>query len=238
MHQASALDLVIAAPTLDGPAEARGSAVWNDRKIDLRVEIGELGALIEGRASSLAIAIAGPLTAEYAGTLSPAAETVMAGRLVARAASLRAVAEWLGIALAKELRGLGNVAFEIEVAVARQSVALAKAMLALETLRATGDLRIATGGVRPAVSGRLDIERVDLAAFRAPATTPASASARPGRQGWNTMPIRPPALDAVDLDLAVGIGALAIDAVKTGRVAAAVVLREGRLVADVKEAAL
>jgi AsmA protein len=123
------------------------------------------------------------------------------------------------------------------------------ASLSLDTIKATGSVALDSAGVRPSVTGRLDVDRLDLNPYLPPETgskagtedgaaAPAPA-ASPAKSGdWSDAPLDLSPLKSADMDFALSTGGLQYRKIQVGKSALGLRLKDGRFEADLTELAL
>ena len=114
------INLALALPDLASPLEATGSAVWNEEKMDLTINLGSLQALMDGKSTSLVTAVVSKfITMDFNGTIASAGGFGMTGTVEAKSPSIRGLAGWTGNALAPG-NGLGEFAVSAKMRFCRQ----------------------------------------------------------------------------------------------------------------------
>ena len=245
-----AIDLALTLHSLDQPLAVKGGLTWHGQAITLALDVAKPRALFEGKSSAAGISIAGaPLKLSFAGNFATAGTT---GTLDLTSPSVRELAGWAG---GKPLvfagSGLGPLSIKATVAAAGGSVALTQATLALDATKAAGELSVATGGARPALKGRLNVETLDLGPYmppeggsaaagdKAPADkAPADKAPGAGKAGWSDEAIDASALKALDADFTLTATAIKARRLEIGRSAITLALHDGRLTADLADLTL
>ena len=194
---------------LDQPFSATGTATWNKEPVTLALRIAAPGALLAGKPGAVEVKLtAAPVNLTFAGELHGLPPTRSEGSIDITSPSLRRLAAWVGSPVTMPGPLLGPLAIKGRIKAAGTDYAFTEAVLALDALRATGDLKLATGGPRLALAGRLVTGPLDLNPYLpeptpAPATKPAAA-AKPAAadEGWSEAPIDLAALHGFDATLA------------------------------------
>ncbi|MEI6558751.1 MAG: AsmA family protein [Rhodospirillaceae bacterium] len=243
---AEAINLTLDLKSLDEPLVARGGLTWHGQAVTLDLTVAKPRALIEGRGSAAGISVsAAPVTLAFTGELAGAGGT--AGALELTASSARALAGWAGgKPLAFAGSGLGPLSLKARLAAGGGKIALTQAVIGLDAVKAVGELSVVTGGARPALRGRLDLETLDLAPYLAPEGRGAAADSRPAgggkagdsRPGWSEETIDASALKAFDAEVSLTVAAIRLRRFEVGRSVLALSVRDGRLTADLSELAL
>lgn len=161
-QDATAITMRLGLKSVTQPLEAAGSLVWKSEKIDLDATMTSLKSIIEERPAKLALTMTSrPLTATYSGTVL-AKDTVEAdGAVTAKAASVKALAAWLGTGL-PPVPGFGPLDFKSQVRATGKVVTLSNASLSLDGATGTGQLSIDTAPERPYIKGALKLSELDL----------------------------------------------------------------------------
>ena len=229
------VDLALTLASLDQPLSARGGLTWHGQPVHLELEVANPRAVIEGRGSAAGVKVeAEPVRLSFSGDLTGAGG--VAGALALSSPSLRGLAGWAGgKPLAFAGGGLGPLSIKAKVAAAGGTVALTEAALALDSVRATGDLTVATGGARPALKGRLDVGALDITPYLPPEGASAGAAAS---GDWSDAPIDASALKAADADLALTVAGITLRRLVIGRSALGLAVHDGHLAADLTELSL
>lgn len=232
-------------PGLSEPFAAKGSAVWNGKKIDLDVASDTLAPLLEGGASKLEAKISSePITFSYAGEMSAPSPLKLAGTVDLDIPSVRELAAWAGQPLEFPGEGFGPFSAKGQLGVTDKRIALNEAQIRFDAIEGNGALAAETGGARPKITARLDVETLDVNPYLPPETEAegggqAADSGGGEAQGdWSDEPIELAPLKLVDADLSFSAGAIKVRKIEIGKSALTVKLNEGVLTADLSELAL
>ena len=242
------VDFALTLDSLDRPLSARGGLTWHGQPVRLELEVATPRGVIEGRGSTAGVKVAAePVQLSFSGDLTAAGG--VAGALALSSPSLRGLAGWAGgKPLAFAGGGLGPLSIKARVAAAGGTVALTEAALALDSVRANGELTVVTGGARPTVRGRLDVGALDLSPYLPPEGGGGGESRKPAAGGagggggaaaasgdWSDAPIDASALKAADADLTLTVAGITLRRLVIGRSALGLALHDGRLAADLTE---
>jgi AsmA protein len=223
-YEISALNLELAADDREGPVAVEGALTW--RGVGLRVSgtASPLRTILAGQPVDLSLKVSGmPVEAAYAGSLTLKGGITSDGRISLKAASARALADWLGIAWTAGSSG-DALAVSAKMTSADAQVTLSSIEASLGDATAAGSLSLDLKG-RPRVSGKLQLSEVDLNSLLArrgrpqdaPAPPPSAGSTPPERaKGWSEDAIDLRLLRLADAELAVSVGGLVYKDVKTG----------------------
>jgi AsmA protein len=162
-YEVAAISARVELASLARPLDAKGSFVWSQEKIDFDGKLTSAADFLQQRPAKLALSITGaPVTLSYDGSLTLVADALSAeGAVNGSAASLRALAHWLGTEL-PPARGYREVSFAGRLNAAREALRLSDAKLSLDGATATGTIAVATSGARPHVVADLKVSRLNL----------------------------------------------------------------------------
>ncbi|TAN57543.1 MAG: AsmA family protein, partial [Magnetospirillum sp.] len=184
------------------------------------------------------------------GTAKGGSAAGVAGDLDLGVPSVRNLAAWAGSPIAMAGTGLGPLAVKGKLAAGATRIAFTQATIDIDAIKSKGDVAINTGGTKPAIKGRLDVEMLDLNPYlppdgaaasskgAAPAGGPAGKAHPAAQSGWSDAPIDASGLKAADVDFALTCGGIVVKKIKVGKSALKIALHDGRLVADLTELAL
>jgi AsmA protein len=186
-RSATGVALSVALPRAAGPLSATGTAIYNGENIRLALSVESLDALRDGRHSAVTLDIASPRgNFGFRGDVVGSGAVKASGALPLSLPSLRDFLAWTQIASGGSA---GPVWIDGEAEFGGPKLTLSHAIIALDGSTARGALTVERGGARPIISGRLDIDRLDLDAGRKERQTVAPADASPTSSG----PASPPA---------------------------------------------
>ncbi|HUC60715.1 MAG TPA: AsmA family protein [Alphaproteobacteria bacterium] len=236
-------------PDMAGPFGIDGQLDWNGQTVKLGIKGQALGKVLAGGGTPVALSIASaPVSFGFDGKLGTLEPLALLGTVKLDVPSVRDLARWAGSPIAGGGHGFGKLAIEGQLALAGTRVAFSNASVALDDMKGTGEVTLETGGARPAIYAKLDLDRLDLNTYAAtpPSTAaatpplaarkPAQAGAAPGaRAQWSNAPIDFSALKSVDATLGLTLGALEAEKVKIGKSRLEATLKDGVLSADLAE---
>lgn len=245
VFEASDINMAVSLPDLDSPFSAEGTLVWNGATLDLAAGSGKLRDLMAGRATPVRLALKSELVnLVYDGSVTNAEPARIDGRIDIDVPSVRELAAWTGNPI-EGGSGLGLLRIEGKIAGTPTSFAFTEAAISLDEMNATGDLSADLGEAKPYLSGRLDVDRIDLNAYLPPdagaSPEEAKAEAAPaaeGPAGWSDEPIELDGLKAANADFALSVGAIQVREIKIGKTALTTSLKDGLLTLDLTELAL
>ncbi|CAA7626750.1 AsmA family protein [Magnetospirillum sp. SS-4] len=254
-QEVSGINLQVGLKSLDSPLSAKGGLTWNGKAVQIDLGIDSLKALMDGGATKMALSVdSEPVTLGFKGSAKGGTAAGVDGDLDLNVPSVRTLAAWAGAPIAMAGSGLGPLAIKGHLAAAGTRVAFTKAAIGLDAIKASGDVTVDTGGIRPNIRGRLDVDMLDLNPYLPPEdAAPAKAggggaggggketppqSQTQAKAGWSDDPIDASGLKAADVDFALSCAGINIRKIKVGKSALKLALKDGRMVADLTELAL
>jgi len=252
--QLTGINMTLSLPSLEQPFTAKGSAVWDGEKATLSLQIDKPGALQSGGASPVAITFAAkPLNFAFKGDATGATLAKLSGGIDLSIPSVRGLAKWVGVAFDAPGTGFGQMTLSGKIDKQADKIAFSNAVIALDAIKATGALNLDTGGAKPILSGRLDVDKLDVNPYLPPETkgggTASSGGAAPGGSapapaagaksaGWSDAPIDLSPLKLANADFNLSANAILYRKIQVGRSALALHLKDGRFEADLTQMAL
>jgi AsmA protein len=253
--QLTGINMTLSLPSLDQAFAAKGSAVWNGEKATLTIQIDKPGTLQRGGASPVAITFAAtPINFAFKGDATGATLSKLAGGIDLSIPSVRGLAKWAGIAFDAPGTGFGRMTLSGKINKDASKIAFTNAVIALDAIKATGALTVDTGGAKPVLSGRLDVDKLDVNPYLPPETKSASSSggasgsapsgvapATPSSAksaGWSDAPIDLSPLKLANADFELSANSILYRKIQIGRSALALHLKDGRFEADLSQMAL
>jgi AsmA protein len=239
-EQVSAINLAVHLPSIDTPLTAKGDLKWQGKTIDLGLDLAKPRALLDGSVSDLNLTVsADPMKVAFKGSIDNGKGAV-SGDVDLGVGSVRNLVQWMTTQpLPAPSGGFGPLSVKGRLAAGNASVSFTKAAIALDTIKAAGDVSVDTSAARPAVRGRLDVETLDLTPYLPPEDKSATAkSSAGGRKDWSDEAIDATGLKALDLDFVLSVQAVKARTVQIGRSAVKMVINNGHLTADLTDLAL
>lgn len=249
-YTVEAINLKLELPNLDSPFRADGGLTWNGKPVKLTVDLTSPRAMLDGKASDLALAVNADLVRfDFKGNASNGNPAKVDGALSLNVPNVRSLAAWVGQPLTVAGSGLGPFELKGKLVAAGPKVSFTGAELSLDAIRARGDVSLDSSGKVPYVKAKLDTNTIDLNSYMPPSTAPSStgrSSSTPDAatptartsEGWSTEPIDLSGLRAANADLALSVEGLIIRKIKIGQGHLGVQLQNGKLIADLTDLAL
>lgn len=237
------IGLSLAFPGLDRPVALEGTAQWNGEAVKVSFTGAKPGALLAGEESAVELKLAAaPLEMAFAGTVLGLPPRLSAGTVSITSPSLRRLATWLGRPIAMPGETLGPLSIKGRLASKPGQVVFEEATIALDAIRAKGNLTVVTDRPRPTLSGLLDISVLDLnpylpeagarAGKAAPAAKPAAPAPAAAEEGWSDAPLDFAVLHAFDAEIGLFADQILWRKLRLDRSAFRLVLKGGKLEAD------
>ncbi|HTZ36385.1 MAG TPA: AsmA family protein [Stellaceae bacterium] len=233
-HTVHALDMTLSLPGPDGPLAASGSAAAGGDTVRFAATLAAPHALVDGGATPAVATLDAPRgTVEFAGRLFGKGELQAAGRLALKTPSLRRLVAW-ALPSAAPRAPSGGLALSAQAELAGGRLVLSGLQAQFDGTQASGTLTLAAGAERPAVTGRLAFDRLDLthgSGRRASTAPPDPAPPHPASpstdaapspdqastaEPWSDRPFDLAALKLVDAELALTADAVRCRGVELG----------------------
>lgn len=154
-------DITSAIAGLDQPMRVAGSIRYNDRPVEVQIDIARPGAASRGELTPISIEIESDLiTATFAGqTVATSGE--IAGNVRASGQSLRDLTAWAGSPIQGGV-GFGQFAVSGRLVVGGGAYEFSNAGFAVDLVRGRGDFILSEVRGKPYLSGRLELFDFDL----------------------------------------------------------------------------
>ncbi len=259
--QLTGINMKLSLPSLDEPFAAKGDAVWDGEKATLTLQIDKPGTVQRGGASPVAITFAAaPINFAFKGDATGVALSKLTGGIDLSIPSVRGLAKWAGVAFDAPGTGFGQMTLSGKIDKQSDKIAFSGAVITLDAIKATGALTVDTSGAKPALSGRLDVDKLDVNPYLssenkrggssttasnssagAPpasggAAAPAASSAK--SSGWSDAPIDVSPLKLANADFDLSANSILYRKIQIGKSALALHLKDGRFEADLSQIAL
>jgi AsmA protein len=237
VEEVSAINLRLTGKSLASPIEAKGDVALRGDKLAIDARLGSPKALLEERPSRFSLALASQrVGGRFDGSLSLSKGPQLDGNLKLDSRSLRALAQWLGVAVGPGER-LAGFTMEAELKTGPTWLALNNAKARLDDVNVSGSANLDLVAGRPSLKANLRFGAVDLNAYLprddAAAAAPQPAATRTGpqvrgftrRSGWSENPIDLAALGLLDVEARIALASLVYGDVKLGATQLGLALR-------------
>ncbi len=239
--EVTAVNMTVSLPGLDDPLKADGELTWNGEEIDVDLGVENPRKLLEGMTTPVALKVSSkPVTLSYEGQVTHAEPLRVEGDVTLDVPSLRKLAAWTGNPLEIGGSGLGPFSLKGVLALSGPKVSFTDAEIVLDEIRGKGEVSVDTGGAKPDIRARLDVDTLDLNPYLGgkdgkQASEKPKAGAKQGPGDWSDDPIDLSALDAVNADLAFSAESIRVQEIEIGRSALKVTLKDGLLIVDLSK---
>jgi AsmA protein len=224
------VDIGIDTTSLEEPFAVAGAATYKGHRLELAAKLADLGAALKQTETPASLSISSDtIKMNLDGAVG--GKTTAAGKLHLETPSLRQFASWMDVPLPAG-KGLGALTLDATVAVEPGTFSASDMKLALDGMNLAGDLRLMTGGSKPAIGGKLSVDRLDLNPYMTAETGTSNAtSATPARAEADSSdtPISFDILKAINADLALSVGRLLVRNLEVQKAQITVMLQDGVL---------
>jgi AsmA protein len=244
----------LALPDLASPMQMSGNADWNGKTVSVALDLAQPRQFLSGAKTAVTVNLTAPaLKFDFKGTAASAAEVALDGDTALDISSLRELATWTGGSLPPTSGGLATLKIGGKLALAGARVKFTDAEIALDTIKAKGDLAVDASGQKPVLNGKLDVDKLDLNPYLPP-SQPAAVAAKPaaapgvptpapatapaqavGGAGWSDQPIDVSGLKAANADFALTVGGIVFKKITIGKSALTLQLKDSKLAADLTQ---
>lgn len=151
--------------TASAPVRGRGRMIWRDEPVALTLSLPDPLQLVAGGASALRFNLAATtLRIAFAGEARSGGVFTLDGKATVFTPSLRRTVRWMGFPMDVGAT-LGPAGIEGDVLISGRTIAFDNAAAELDGNRATGNLALVLAGERPALTGALASQRIDVTAY-------------------------------------------------------------------------
>lgn len=243
------IDTSLALPTFDGPFKARGGLTYKAERINLTLDLAKPRAFMDGEQSALGLSLRSALMkASFDGTMAGnlAGKGLLAqgsGSMEVDVPSMRKLAKWLGEDMPPG-KGYGPLSVSGQATAKGNRLGFTDAKLRVDEMTGTGAVAVDIGGARPAVTGNLAVNKLDLLPYQdtsvsqAEKATSGAATGSAGEEGWSTEPLDFSALKLLDADLTLTANEIITNTIKTGKARVTVSIINGLMNANLRELGL
>jgi AsmA protein len=220
------LDLALKLTSLQGPLELKGHADWRGERVELAAFIKSPQELA-GAGSALDLNLSTPrLTLAFTGYGAVRNGAEVAGQIDLKAASIAEFAGFTGATTKSSVAG--PLVVDGAVSLSHGLLALKKARLSIDGMKAAGDVSVDLTQPIARFSARLGIDRLEIDRY-APFGKQSGNESGEGVEAWSTTPIDFSALKAIDAAASLQVGELVYGGVIARDVAIETTLTRGVL---------
>lgn len=238
------VNLRLSLPDLDAPFNADGGITWHGEAIDLTIDIARPRALLNNQATTLVAKIdTKHLALSFDGQATGGPSMRIEGKTDLKTPSVRALADWTGSPIDMDGDVLGPLSVAGIVTVAQPVIAFRDATIAIDAIRANGNLELNTGGAVPRIKGNLDVAALDTNPYLGGGSEGSSAGGGGGGQtqgsdDWSDEPIDLSALKSINADFTLRVESILVQSIQIGKTAVRLTVEGGLMTADLTEMAL
>jgi len=240
-------DIDATLPDLKSPLHVKGAATYRNKRLTLDVGLDRPLDFFNGRASSGQISLqADDFTVKADGSFATQG-TLLKGDIDASTPALAEVLAWARNTPERKLP-FEKISFTGEARLTNDEIILQKANLALDVVKASGDLDVEFAAkpvifARLSVQNKLNLDRFTGGSNEAPAPPAPSGEAKPAvssgnNEAWDTKPLDFSGLNTVNADLKLQTQGFSLRGTEVGPSALAVQLADGNLHFTSSEASL
>jgi AsmA protein len=161
-REITGLDMAVQLTSVDDPVQLRGSLNVDGQPLTFDADLGSLRGFFEGQETSLNLALGGDLmTARFDGRIPAGEDFAVDGYVETAIASMRELAAFAGTDLppGEQLQNFDAAGALIYTP---DRITLDDASVTLDAMTGTGNLSVDLSGMRPNISGQLDIPLLDV----------------------------------------------------------------------------
>jgi AsmA protein len=238
-------NLRLSLPDLDRPFNVDGALGWHGEAVNLTVNVARPRALLDNQTTDLKASVETKhLTLSFDGKVTGGTPLRLEGTTDLKSPSIRELAAWAGSPIEMPGNTLGPLGVVGTVKVAQPIIAFTGAQIAIDAIRANGNVELNTGGAVPRITGNLDVAALDTNPYMGGAPASGGGAARAGAdqsQGngdWSDDPIDLSGLKAVDADFTLRVESILVQGIRIGQSALRLTVQGGLMTADLTEMAL
>lgn len=241
------IGMTVKLPDMESPFALDGRFDWNGQTVKLEAKGRALGKILAGAGSPLGLSLSSqPIDLSFDGKLGKLQPLALDGGVKLKVPSVRKLAAWAGSPLAGE-RGFGPLSIEGKLALAGKRISFTDAAVALDDMKGKGEVSLETGGAKPVVTAKLDLDHLDLNTYgtktKQASTAERGGNAPPQKAGtgkaalsdWSDEPIDASPLKSLNADLGLSVGAIEVEEIKIGKSRLEAKLKDGLLMANLAE---
>lgn len=230
-YEVSDVNIKLELPDLKGPMKIDGELVYNGEKFDIDLALGSLEAITSGAETGFGLGLKSQLiTAELDGALTGGEKAGIKAHAKVDVPSVRKLAKWTGAPIASE-KGFGPFSIEGDLDATGPVYSFTGAKVAFDNMNADGSLTIKTTDTKPAISGRLTVDKVDLRPYMAETESPDEGPDEAQELKWDNTPIDASGLKSLDINFVLKTSALYFQNYEIGNTELSISVRNNILTA-------
>ncbi len=217
-------------PALDKRMTTQGTFLVDGHKANLVAALGSLQGFLEGAQTPLTLDLKSDLlTAEFEGQFDKSEAIKVSGDMKLDVPSVRALAKAAAIPLPASKGVYGPFSITGFATASLHDIRFERARIGFDAIKGTGSFFLNIALARPVLTGKLDVDTLDLTPYLPPQSPPGS-----GIAAWSDVPYNFSMLRAIDARFDFTLGTLKMRQLKFGQSTMIAVLKNGRLQADIK----
>jgi AsmA protein len=244
--EVDAVNMTVVLPNFDSPLAVNGSAAYRGKTISMKLGVAKLRELTEKQGTPVqASASSEMFNLDFKGQAAMTAQPTAGGTVDLSIPSLRKLAAWAGTPLAEQGEGFGPFSIKGKLGMKGDQIAFTEAQISLDSIKGTGAIDVVTGGAKPAISGTLALESLNLNPYLPPESKAGAAgggagggsSAGGGKAGggWSDEPIDVSGLKTANVDFKLSANAIQVRKIHVDKSALGIHIKDGHLTADLTD---
>jgi AsmA protein len=210
---------------------AKGLASYNGRRVSFEASWRKAADLASPQGMPVTLVMKGDIfEASFDGRLGIDGGARFKGKSHLRVHKLRSLARWLGLPESIGV-GLNSASLSSPVEWTAKQLSFPDATVTVGSNEGNGALMLSLKGTRPSIDGTLDFHRFDATNYIAAAAQNGTQDEQAAAGGKHA----PPLMTLFDADIRVSATKVVVPFFETGRGAATVALKQGKLLADLAE---
>jgi AsmA protein len=232
------INLSINLPDLQSRLAANGSLAYKGQTVKLDLGVEQPLHLIQGGSSPVTLTTDSDLLdVGFDGTLANGAAPTVEGSVKLDVASIRKLAVWLAQPIELPGEGLRTLAVTGQLKASPKQIGLTDVSIALDDIKAKGQLAADLSGALPNLTGRLDVGALDLNPYLPPETPGHGTQTPAGKGGWSDEPIALPPIGGANVAFDLTVASLTYRKFQLGQTALGLNLKNNTLTAELRELA-
>lgn len=236
------IDITITYPDLSSGIQVDGWLEYERRRVNVFAALDRPRDLLAGKTTGGKLILKSEGLAEVSATGNFATSgTMLSGKVSAKVASLADFAAWYSAGLKTDLP-FTKLEFSSNTVFSLKSLQLKGAQLALDEVKAAGDVTLGLSAAKPEFTARMSLNKLNLDRFTGvevdASGKSAGAAKKPAKEDWDDKPIDFSGLKAVNADLVLKTEGFSLRGAEVGPSTLTVLLKNGNLQFKSSEATL
>jgi AsmA protein len=224
-------------PDLQGPFKIKGDLTYLGEALTIDLGLGSLHAIPNKVETSFYFNLKSALIdAELDGTFTGGTSSKIKAASKVQVPSVRNLASWLGSPIAIE-KGFGPLSVKGDLYATGSLYSFTDAAVAFDDMKGTGSLTVKNSGEKPIVSGRLNVDKIDIRPYMKGTAKPVSKGKKDDLS-WNEQPFDLSAIKTIDVNFALKTRSLFFQDYEVGETDLSIRVRGNTLLATLNKLAL